>query len=1358
MPLKPVSTIRNKMLMGFLAISLIPIVLIAVTAIIISRNALTSQGFARMENLRELKKNQVTAYMEERQTDLAMLMETVDSLRHAAFDKLKTVQENKKAQVEQYFLKVFSDMDVISNSITVVRAIDDFSSTLDESGKRDTLLYDFFENEKYGATLYKFSMSYGYYDFLLVTPAGRVVYSSRRESDLGENLSLDPWRETGIGACFSRALGGRGVMGRNFQDFESYPPSNGRHLAFLGSPIRDKSGGIKGVVILKLDDMAVNEVALRRQGMGVTGETYIAGMRLDAGMRSGSIVLKTARPVQGGRIGETVDDPYIEKALESAIPPFIRVSDAGISEIVAYDPVRMPGINWVLVTSLDLAEVIDPRVQSRTKDYFSKYIQAYGYSKLYLISPEGLLFYSARHGTEIKARQINLKGMDTGLGRLYDRIVRTRSVSYDDFTWHEPEQAPFAYLGRPFMDGDRVELVVALQMPITGINTLMGAAEHPGIGAAEQPGGSTDIYLVGPDRLLRSDTYLEPMSHSVAALFSKPGQKMMATRAAQKALDGETGITTAGDYRGKEVLAAFAPMQVLGSRWGIVAKMDKKEALASLDLFAALVALACLITTAVIIRASLVMSKRVARPIMALKTAAEQVKKHNFNIRVDITTRDELMLLAEAFNAMVATIQKYSVSLEQKIAELEMAEGMIRKSEERFRNLVETTSDWIWEIDTDFNYTYVSPKVRDILGYDPGEVLGKTPFDFMPDETESGTREDFSAMTQVKAVFDHLEVQFAHRDGRLITLETSGVPILDKQERLLGYRGIDRDVSKRKKIEAELMLSESVFTNTIEGIAITDRSGTIQRVNTAFTDITGYTAEEAIGQNPSILKSNRHDKTFYREMWKQLLDAGQWSGEIWNRRKDGSAYPEWLSISSIRDQNGRITHFISLFHDISEKKLKEEQLQFLAFHDPLTKLPNRKLFYDRASVSLSASKRANRKMALLYMDMDNFKDINDTYGHPFGDEFLCRVKDRISTICRESDTFARYGGDEFVIVLNDISNSDEVAGFAKRIINLFKEPLKVMDEEVFSSVSIGVAIFPEDGEDIVTLEKNADMALYEAKKDGKRQCFLFQQTLREKLERKTRIENELRRAIKDFSDFTIYYQPKVDIVTNRIHGVEALLRWICKGEFISPGEFIPIAEETNTIIPIGEWLMEQAMNDITQIHTAGFDSLSLSINLSSKQFNDDQLFDKISTILGTTGFDRSMLCFEITESIPMKNIESAIRIMDELSRMGIQLSLDDFGTGYSSLGYLKQFPIQELKIDRSFVKDIPWDQNDAAISKATIKMAKSLNFNVVAEGVETDDQLNFLRSNGCRLIQGFYFFKPMPIDELTQSIEEFHEN
>ena len=679
-------------------------------------------------------------------------------------------------------------------------------------------------------------------------------------------------------------------------------------------------------------------------------------------------------------------------------------------------------------------------------------------------------------------------------------------------------------------------------------------------------------------------------------------------------------------------------------------------------------------------------------------------------------------------------------------------------SEERFRSLVETTNDFIWEVDTEARYTYVSPQIKNILGMEPGHFMGKTPFDFMPENERIEVGQSFGKYVSKQESFEALENINVHSDGHFIVLETSGVPFYDSKGEFAGYRGIDRDISNRKKYEEQLLLTDSVFKNSIEGIVITDTEGIIQKVNHAFSVITGFSSKEAIGNNPRVLKSERHDDMFYKEMWDSLKKQGQWSGEIWNRKKDGTVYPEWLSISAIRNDKGITTNYISVFHDISEDKLKEKKMEFMAFHDPLTQLPNRRLFYDRLHVSIETAKRMGSSLALFYMDIDNFKDINDTYGHPFGDDFLCAVKDRINGICRTSDTFARYGGDEFIILLNGIESAEMALEFSERLINLFKEPLLVKGESVFSSLSIGLTIFPRDGHDIDTLQKNADLALYKAKEDGKRQTFQYRRELHELALQKNIMNNGLREAMEDFSTFSLVYQPKMDINTLEIYGLEALVRWELNGERISPDQFIPLAEESNLIIPLGRWILKQAMVDIKQIHDIGLHDVSLAINLSTRQFNDEFLFESIDDAIDQTGFNKSKLVFEITESTSINDVDNAVLIMNKLKSRGFELSIDDFGTGYSSLSYLKKFPLHELKIDRSFIDDIPNDPNDNAICKTIINMAKSLNYKVVAEGVENLDQLLFLKENGCQIVQGYYFYKPMAIEEVKKLAIEFLGN
>lgn len=675
-------------------------------------------------------------------------------------------------------------------------------------------------------------------------------------------------------------------------------------------------------------------------------------------------------------------------------------------------------------------------------------------------------------------------------------------------------------------------------------------------------------------------------------------------------------------------------------------------------------------------------------------------------------------------------------------------------SEDRFRSMVETTNDFIWEMDSEFRYQYVSPQVKKIFGIEATDFIGRTPFDIIYKKERDLAKSSFSKYIMKKAPFERIENINVHKDGHLLTIESSGVPFFNSKGKFSGYRGIDRDISNTKIYEKQLLLIDSIFKNSIEGIIITDSEGVIQKVNSSFSVITGYSSEEAIGENPRLLKSEKHEAKFYADMWASLKNTDNWSGEIWNRKKNGTVYPERLSISAIHNQLGDTINYISVFHDISDEKLKQEKMEFLAFHDPLTKLPNRRLFNDRLYIAIESAKRLGLSLALYYMDIDNFKDINDTYGHPFGDDFLCAVKDRINTICRKSDTFARYGGDEFTILLNGISSEENALEFSNKIINLFSKPLLVKNEFVFTSLSIGFTIFPGDGEDIDSLLKAVDLALYKAKKNGKRQSFQYKKELHELALQKNVLNNGLRMSVEDFSSFYLVYQPKIDISTMKIYGVEALIRWNLNGSHVPPSDFIPLAEESNLIIPLGRWILKQAMKDIKEVHNIGLSDLSLSINLSTRQFRDENLFGSINDAIKQTGFNKHQIIFEVTEGSFIKDVDNAILIMDELKSQGFSLSIDDFGTGYSSLSYLSKLPLNELKIDKSFVDNIPHNKNDNTICKTIINMAKNLNYKVVAEGVENHEQLLFLKDNGCHIIQGYYFYKPMSISSLKKIARE----
>jgi len=563
-----------------------------------------------------------------------------------------------------------------------------------------------------------------------------------------------------------------------------------------------------------------------------------------------------------------------------------------------------------------------------------------------------------------------------------------------------------------------------------------------------------------------------------------------------------------------------------------------------------------------------------------------------------------------------------------------------------------------------------------------------------------------------------------------------------------------RDLSERLWSEERMRLAERVFESSLEGIAITDCHGLIERVNPAFTEITGYQAEEVLGANPRILKSDRHPPEFYRDMWQALREKGHWQGEIWNRRKGGEAYPEWLSISAITDKNGRSTHYVSVFHDLTEIKHKDELVRHQAYHDALTGLPNHLLLRDRLTIAISRSRREGKGLAVFFLDLDHFKKVNDSFGHIAGDILLQQVAARLQDMVRKEDTLARIGGDEFVLVVQNIHSAENAAQVVHKIMTDLAGVFQVGEQEIFTGASIGISLFPHDGDDPESLIRNAETAMYRAKDRGRNNYQLFAAEMNEQITRRLFLENNLRKAVQE-EQFQLYYQPKVDLKRREITGMEALVRWLQPdGTIVPPDAFIPVAEETGMIIPLGYWILRAACRQIRKWREAGYGTLQVSVNLSAQQFKQVDLAERILSILAETGVPPEALEIEVTESMLMANMEEAILTLAQLTRQGIRVALDDFGTGYSSLYYLKRLPIATVKIDRSFVADLTTDPDDNAIVSAILSMAAGLKLRVVAEGVEIREQLDFLRQHGCDEIQGYFFSRPLPAKEAGRWLEE----
>jgi diguanylate cyclase (GGDEF)-like protein/PAS domain S-box-containing protein len=567
--------------------------------------------------------------------------------------------------------------------------------------------------------------------------------------------------------------------------------------------------------------------------------------------------------------------------------------------------------------------------------------------------------------------------------------------------------------------------------------------------------------------------------------------------------------------------------------------------------------------------------------------------------------------------------------------------------------------------------------------------------------------------------------------------------------------GMLRSFVSKDNDQGNLKLAAAVFDSSLEGIFITDTNGTILAANAACNRITGYDSLELIGQNPRLFKSNHHGEEFYTALWNTVRQQNQWEGEIWNKRKSGEVYPQWLSISAIKNEHGQVQNYIGIFIDISKQKAAERHLAYLAYHDQLTELPNRDLFHDRLNMAVLQAKRSQQNIAVLFIDLDHFKYINDTFGHATGDQLLQQVALKLASCLREEDTLARMGGDEFTVILQEFNNRQDVEMAARRILDALDTPFLVEHHALYVSASIGISFFPDDGNDASELMKRADTAMYSAKNDGRRRLHFFQSSMEGYSLNRVAMEQHLRIALEQ-NEFIVFYQPQIDVNSGRIVGVEALLRWQRPGiGLIPPNQFIPLAEDTGLILPIGEWVLSEACKQHKLWKNTRNLNLRMGVNLSSHQFKQANLSTTVANILKETGMDPRFLDLELTESVAMQDVYTSLRTLKTLKHAGVQISIDDFGTGYSSLSYLKQFPIDRLKIDQSFVADIATDPNSAAIVLAIIAMSHSLGLDVIAEGVETQEQLKFLKMHGCNEVQGYLFGRPMPAEEFSKFLYQW---
>ncbi|HJV79416.1 sensor domain-containing protein [Noviherbaspirillum sp.] len=720
----------------------------------------------------------------------------------------------------------------------------------------------------------------------------------------------------------------------------------------------------------------------------------------------------------------------------------------------------------------------------------------------------------------------------------------------------------------------------------------------------------------------------------------------------------------------------------------------------------------------------------VARAHRIIQTQRSKLEKSNEQL--DARVRDRTAALLEANRVLSEKI------IERRRAEEETKRLLIEKDA-----ILNTISEGVAFLKQGTVLT-CNRRMEELFGFAPGEFLGKRSDRLYTDRNayRALARDAYAALR--KGLSFHRETQLVRKDGSIFWGALTGHALTSERFKG-GSVWVFADISERKKAEERMRLATKVFENTQEGVIITNCDTQVLAVNKAFTEVTGYLEEEVLGKTPRILHSGRQDKAFYDEMWSALDQSGQWKGEIWNRRKSGEIYPEWLSISTVRNDRGDVSHYVGVFSDITEIKRSQDKVSFLAYHDPLTQLPNRLLFNDRLAQNIQRATREKTIFAVYFIDLDNFKNVNDSLGHHVGDRLLREVAQQLQSQLRKADTIGRLGGDEFIVLVNELDGPRGAALVAEKLAAVFQQPFSLEGHELYVTASIGICLYPTDGGDTNTLIRNADAAMYRAKGYGKNQFHFYEQEMTAYALERLELESALRKAIIN-DEFLLCYQAQIDLQTHQVVGAEALVRWNHPQlGVLEPGKFIPLAEDSGLITHLGEWVLRAACRQMRDWRSAGFDLPKIAVNLSVRQLERKGFARLVASILHEHELPASALELEITESVLMQT-EEAFEVIEELDKLGIQLSVDDFGTGYSSLSYLKRLPVRKLKIDRSFITDVTEDGNNEAIVRAMIAMAKTLGLNAVAEGVETKAQVDFLRNAGCDHAQGYLFGRPVTSD------------
>ncbi|BFM15826.1 hypothetical protein R50073_20090 [Maricurvus nonylphenolicus] len=742
----------------------------------------------------------------------------------------------------------------------------------------------------------------------------------------------------------------------------------------------------------------------------------------------------------------------------------------------------------------------------------------------------------------------------------------------------------------------------------------------------------------------------------------------------------------------------------------------------------------CLIGLVGVWSVALLMQRYITQPLEKLTSNAEQIAKGNYQLKNTVTGNNEVGRLAQALNKISHTTYSTLRDLEQRHQQLHeflhcgLVAMVVENEQEQF---------------IDF-----SSNMPDLTGYSATELSGLGWKDLIHPDSQPEFM-SFKALLSFQQDDIETEVQILTKQRQTLWLSLVGKELKREGNDANVMLFFARSIQQRKQQEIDLRLSAVAF-ETQEAIVISDAQTNILKVNKAFSRITGYSSGEAIGARTNLLQSGHHNQEFYQGMWSQLKQQGRWQGEIWNRKKNGQTYPQWQTITAVKNETGRVTHYIACFQDISERKRAEEEIRQLAYYDELTGLPNRRMFYQRLQQAVSASQRNDNHGALIFIDLDHFKDVNDSLGHLFGDKLLQEVSLRLSELVRTEDTLARLGGDEFVIMLEHLDNdydkaADAARQLCERLIQSLSKHYLIDQQTLRVSASVGISLFPSDSDDIDDLLRQADTAMYKSKASGRSTLRFFSHEMQNQANARLQLRSDLEQAINN-NEFRLHLQPQIDIKTRQLVGCESLLRWQHPQRgLIGPAEFLTIAEESNLIIQIGEWTLNKASQIQQQLKNQDLSNKQISVNIHPKHFRCPDFVDKTLKIITSNGASPKDICLEITEGVAIDNLQEAAHKISLLQEVGIKVAIDDFGIGYSSLSYLVNLQARELKLDRSFISQLSHKREARLMVKNLVSLAHQLNIQVVAEGVETEQQRQLLADLNCDILQGYLESKPLSL-------------